>query len=113
MKDARDGGGDAYGWAAGDVHNRLVRDIAVHIDADVAAREIIVVVAMDADAIERQSKCVHGARVDQVGVADGSGLRQIVKAALGGRQNVLGEAESGRLEISSGHIAPEKRLLLN
>src|ERR1700744_2997037 len=106
----RDCGCNTDAGAAGDSYDGLVRDIAVHLDIEVAAREVVVVYAMHAYAIESQPERVDGGGADEVRVADRRRLRQIVQSALSGCQDVLRQAVSGRLEVSGRHITAEKRL---
>ena len=90
----------------------LMRDIAMHANAEVATGKIVCVKAVDAHAIERQAERIDGGGVEQPGVADGRGLREIVETSRCRRQNVSLQAIGWRLQESGGHIPPEERLLL-
>ena len=64
---------------------------AVHLYANVAAGEIIIVEAMYGDTIHRDAKCVHSIGRYQIGVPDGCRLRQVIQAAYDSVQDVAGK----------------------
>ena len=75
----------------GHADHRLMGQITGDFHADVAAREVIVIEAVDRHAIRRGSELIYGGGRDQERVPDREGLRQVVETALHGVQKVLAE----------------------
>src|SRR5215469_8863381 len=67
---------------------------------------------MDADAIECHTELIHDVRAEEICVAEGCGVCEIVKTALCGGEDVLRKTVSGRLIERRRHVAAEDGMLL-
>ena len=89
-----------------------MRHITGELYTDVASIKIIVAEAEYCDAIVRGTEGVDRSRGEQVGVADGPGLGQVVQTTLSGVQNVFRETVGRGLIVGGCHVAAEDALLV-
>ena len=61
--------------------HRLMRHVTIDLHANVASGKVIIVEPCDRNTIERYTKSVNGVRVDEIRVADRSGLSEIIQSA--------------------------------
>src|SRR5262245_6486784 len=87
-----------------------MRDETMDLHTDVAASKIVVVITENRHTISGEAESVDRRGRNQIRVAKGCGLEQVVEATLRGVEDVARQVVRRRLLVSRNHVTTEQRL---